>query len=152
MFSVKCEELKINHRTSFLVVTMPYACWFLWLAYYIEDFKWHLHFQFGVAFWRVVLREVYFEGPNRVWRALKTSILNTDREPQGLLFELLGMASIHHTWAAVKIISSSCASCNLAAPISLYPPCCQFTTSWISGLFSLCRIFKMIGPTLELIA
>ena len=32
--------------------------------------------QFGVAFWRVVLREVYFEGPNRVWRALKTSIWN----------------------------------------------------------------------------
>jgi hypothetical protein len=33
-------------------------------------------FQFGVAFWRVVLREVYFEGPNRIWRALKISILN----------------------------------------------------------------------------
>ena len=40
---------------------MPYACWFLWLADYIEDFKWHLDFQFGVAFWRVVLREVYLE-------------------------------------------------------------------------------------------
>ena len=38
--------------------------------------QWRLHFQFGVAFWRVVLREVYFEGPHRVWRALKTSILN----------------------------------------------------------------------------
>ena len=56
---------------------MPYTCWFLWQAYYIEDIKWRLHFQFGVAFWRVVLREVYFEGPNRVWRALKTSILDT---------------------------------------------------------------------------
>ena len=51
---------------------MPYACWFLWRTDYIEDFKWRLHGQFGVAFWRVVLREVYFEGPNRVWRALKT--------------------------------------------------------------------------------
>ena len=57
-------------------MTMPYACWFLWRAYYIEDFKWRLHFQFGVAFWRVK-RYVNFEGPNRVWRALKTSILNT---------------------------------------------------------------------------
>ena len=47
-------------------------------ADYIEDFKWRLHFEFGVAFWRVVLREVYFESPSHVWRALKTSILNTD--------------------------------------------------------------------------
>ena len=63
MFLVECEELKINHLTPLLVVTMNYACWFLWRAYYIEDFKWCLHFQFGVAFWRVFLREVYF------WRA-----------------------------------------------------------------------------------
>ena len=78
MFHVQCEELKISHLILLLVVTMPCACWFLWGADYIEDFKWRLHFQFGVAFWRVVLREVYFEGPNRVWRALKTSILNID--------------------------------------------------------------------------
>ena len=58
-------------------MTEPYACWFLWHAYYIEDLKWRPHSQFGVAFWWVVLREAYFEGPNRVWRALKTSILNT---------------------------------------------------------------------------
>ena len=76
MFLVHYEELRINHLTPFLVVTMPFACWFLWRAYYIEDSKWHLHFQFGVAFWEVVLREVYFEEPNHVWRALKTSILN----------------------------------------------------------------------------
>ena len=42
--------------------------------------------------WRVVLRDVYFEGPNRVWRALKTSILNTGDEwlammPSGLRFK-----------------------------------------------------------------
>ena len=48
-----------------------------WRAYYMEDFKWHLHFQFGVAFWRVVLIEVYFEGPYQAWRALKASIWNT---------------------------------------------------------------------------
>ena len=76
MIPVQCEVLKINHLTPFLVVTMPYACWFLWHAYYIEDFKGRLHFQFGIAFWRVVLKEVYSEGPNRIWRALKTSILN----------------------------------------------------------------------------
>jgi len=54
----------------------------VWWTNYIEDFKWPLHFQFGVVFWRVVLREVYFEGPIRVWRSLKTSILNTDCESQ----------------------------------------------------------------------
>ena len=54
---------------------MPYACWYLWHTNYIEDFKWRLlHFQFGVAIWRVVLREVYFEGPNRVWRPLTSNL------------------------------------------------------------------------------
>ena len=48
-----------------------------WLTNYIEDFKWRLHFQFGAAFWKVVIREVHFERPNRIWRALKTSIWNT---------------------------------------------------------------------------
>ena len=37
---------------------------------YVEDFKWRLHFQFRVAFWRVVLTEAYFEGPDRVWSLL----------------------------------------------------------------------------------
>ena len=78
MFSVQYKELRFNHLTPLLVVTMPYACWFLWRVDYVEDFKWCLHLQFGVAFWRVVLREVYFEGPNRVWRAFKISILNTN--------------------------------------------------------------------------
>jgi hypothetical protein len=56
MFLVRCEELRINHLTSFFVVTMPYACWFLWRAYYIEDFKWHLHFNSGLRLeghWRL---------------------------------------------------------------------------------------------------
>ena len=34
-------------------------------------------FSIWAAFCRVVLREVYFEGPNHVVGALKTSILNT---------------------------------------------------------------------------
>ena len=39
------------------------------------------------------LREVYFEGPSRVWRALKTSILKTgpsQHEPGNELWSLLG--------------------------------------------------------------
>ena len=76
LFSILWRIKNINDLTPLLVVTMPYACGFLWWTNYIEDFKWRLHFRFGVAFWKVVLREVYFEGPNRVWRALKTSILN----------------------------------------------------------------------------
>ena len=43
----------------FFVLAMPYTCWFLWRADYIEDFKGRLHCQFGFAFWSVVLREVY---------------------------------------------------------------------------------------------
>ena len=60
MFPIQCEELRINCLTLFLVVTLPFACWFLWQAYCIEDFKRRrLHIQFGVAFWRVVWRERY---------------------------------------------------------------------------------------------
>ena len=87
MFPVQCEELRINHLTLLLIVTTPYACWFLWRAEIIHDFKWH--FQFGVAFWRVVFWEVYCEGPNCVWRALKTSSLNigsTEWIPWGFLW------------------------------------------------------------------
>ena len=62
MFAVQCEKTRTNHLTPLLVVTTPYVCWFLWWENYIGDFKWHLHFQFGVVFRKVVLREVYFEG------------------------------------------------------------------------------------------
>jgi hypothetical protein len=61
MFPVQWEELRINRLTLFLVVTTLFACWFLWWAYYSEDFERRPHFQIGVAIWRVVLREVYFE-------------------------------------------------------------------------------------------
>ena len=84
MFLIQSEELLINHLTLLLVLTMPYACWFLWRANYIKNFKRCLHFKFGVAFWRVVLREVYFEGPNRVWRI---SILNTAQQALRLVPE-----------------------------------------------------------------
>ena len=77
MFPVQHEELRINYLTLPLVLTMPYTCSFLCQTEYIADSKWRLHFQFGIEFWRVILREVCFEEPNRIWRALKTSILNT---------------------------------------------------------------------------
>ena len=66
MFQVQCEETRINHVTLILVWTMSYACWILCWIEYIEDFKRRPDFQYGVAFWRVVLREVkYFEEPNK---------------------------------------------------------------------------------------
>ena len=65
-FMVQCEELRINHLTPFLVVTIPYACWFLWRANYIDNFKWCLHFQVGVALERAILREAYYEGPKGI--------------------------------------------------------------------------------------
>ena len=83
IFLVQYGEFKVKHLILLLVVTMPYACWYLWRADYIEEFKWRLRFQFGVAFWRVDLREVHYEGLNRIWRALKTSILDL---PKNQLF------------------------------------------------------------------
>ena len=50
---------------------MSYACYFLWRADYIEVFKWRLHFQFGVAIWRVFFLERYIKGQiafARHWR------------------------------------------------------------------------------------
>jgi hypothetical protein len=78
MVHVSSTIWKIRNRSSNSISCSDNALslWFLWRAYNVEDFKWRLHFQIGVAFWRVVLREVYFEGPNYVWRALKTSNLN----------------------------------------------------------------------------
>jgi hypothetical protein len=105
MLSIQCEELRINHLTPLLVVTMSYDCWFLWWIDYIEHFKWRLHFQSGVAFWRVVLREAYFEGPSRVWRALVTSILNIDTHQfQKSLISLLCVeAYITSTWRGLLL-------------------------------------------------
>jgi hypothetical protein len=78
--SSQCEELELNHRTPLLVLIVPYACWFLWRTDHIEDFKWRLHLQFGVAFWRLFWERYIFEGPNGVWRALKPSILSIAQE------------------------------------------------------------------------
>ena len=95
MFWAQREESKINHMLiPLFALTILYTCWFLWQAYYIEDCKWRLRFQFGVAFRRVVLREVlYFEGPSRVWRASRTSILNNGHKHRPPLLLGFFMAS-----------------------------------------------------------
>ena len=75
MFPVQYEESKINH-----LARSSTSCGFLWRVDYTEDF----------SIWACVLESyfergtVYFEGPNRVWRALKTSILNTGPREAGI--------------------------------------------------------------------
>ena len=66
-------------------------------------------FNFGLHFWRVVLREVCFEGPNCVWRALKTSILNTGEGhfthgPRAMTMKIWG--PLNFTFA--KVVSWVC--------------------------------------------
>ena len=76
-FEYISEELRNNHLTLLLVMTMPYAWWFLWWEDCIEDFKWRCHFQFGVAFWRVVFeRGIFWRAKSRL-KGIETSILNT---------------------------------------------------------------------------
>jgi hypothetical protein len=142
MFSVQCEDLKINHLTLFLVVTMRYTCWFLWHVDYIEDFKWHLHFQFGVAFWRVVLRAVYFEEPNHVWRALPPMTILSHR----LKFLcIIGRRSDTHGWwcrlcTYWKVVQSN----DLVRRTLLYT-----TPSILRHIFR--TISKLLGPKLPLL-
>jgi hypothetical protein len=114
MCLIQCEELRSNHLTPLLVVTMPYACWFLWRAYYVEDFKWCLPFQFGVAFRRAILREVYFEGPFRIWRALKmTSILNTGVDANNvIMFAVEWIYTTHFFFVHTHTIEAACCGLN----------------------------------------
>ena len=64
-------RIKNQLLTPLLVITMPYACLFLWWAYYIEDFKWCLHFNLGLRFeglfWKrhILKGEIAFEGHRR---------------------------------------------------------------------------------------
>ena len=59
------QESRIDHLTLLLVVTMSYACGFLWSANYniLRTSSDVFYLQFGVTFQKVVLREVY------MWRA-----------------------------------------------------------------------------------
>ena len=56
-----------NNALRLLVVV---ACRLYWGLQVMSSFS------IWVALWRVVLKEVYFEGPSHICRALKTSILN----------------------------------------------------------------------------
>ena len=64
MFPIQCEELRIDHLTPLLVVTMPNTCWFLWWAYCFEDFMWRLHLQLGIRFEGLFWERYYI-----FWRA-----------------------------------------------------------------------------------
>ena len=99
------EELRNNHVALLVKVAVPYACWFLWQADHMEDFKWRLHFQFGVVSRRVVLREeVTFEGPNHVWRALNIAP-NAPGCPRNLTSrELLLTRKCCHVGMAANVI------------------------------------------------
>ena len=103
MYPVQFEESRINHLTPLLVVTMPYAWWFLWHAYYIEDVKWRLHFQFGVAFFKGCFERIIF------WRAksyLKgIEDFNLEHCSRGL-YSLVGIVQDWKSWVPFKIYFS----------------------------------------------
>jgi hypothetical protein len=132
MFHVQCEELRINHLTPFLVVTMPYACWFLWRAYYIEDFKWRFHFQFGVAllFWeRYILKgQIAFQGHWRLqsWTLNTVHVNRETQPPQEIILEVSpqlyvlssrSSISIHH-WIHHGTRLSNWYKCNARSDTS----------------------------------
>ena len=81
IFLAQCEKFIIKHLTLLLLaVTMPYACWFLWQADYIEDFKWRPHFPIwdcilkGLFWERYILKgQIAFEGHWRV-QSLNTCV------------------------------------------------------------------------------
>ena len=122
MFPVQCEELRINHLIPLLVVTVMYACWFLWRVNYIEVFKWCPHLQFGVTFWRVVLREVYFEEPNCIWRALKGSILKTGYLPPPPPVSLICSTCFFPTTQGHTVIHTHCIPSPLVFPARVTQP------------------------------
>ena len=76
---------------------MPYAsCWFLWRAYYIEDFKRRLHFQFGVC----ILKKGCFERGIIFWRPPYT----TSHNPV-ISTRLMGSYSCRYKWYMRSLFS-----------------------------------------------
>ena len=77
----QCEELRINCLSLLLVVTMPYACWFLWWVDYIEDFKWRLHFAIrGCVLKGCSENGIYLKGPIAFeghWRLQSLTLIGT---------------------------------------------------------------------------
>ena len=61
MFSVQCEELRVDHLTRLLVARMPYTCWFFLNQQAYDIFIFNLGLHFG--------REVYFEA-RECWRTV----------------------------------------------------------------------------------
>ena len=100
MFPIRCEELRINHLTPLFLVTIPYTCWFLWWADCIEDFKWRLHFQFGVEglFWeRYILKgQIAFEGHWRLQSWTLARVNQVQHSYPGSLKSL--MDKVLHPW------------------------------------------------------
>ena len=78
MFPIECEELRINHLTLLFVMTMPYACWFLWRTS-SDVFIFNLGLHFGGLFCeRYILKgQIAFEGH---WR-LRSWALNPPTLP-----------------------------------------------------------------------
>jgi len=67
MFLVQYKKSRINHLPPLLMVTLPYTCWFLWWAYYTENFKWRFHFHFEGLFWERCISKGQFVF-ERHWR------------------------------------------------------------------------------------
>jgi hypothetical protein len=82
----------------------------------------------SIHFTKAYLMEKVFCLKHRPWASQQTFVIMATRYPLAgvrgaampfFSFELLSMALIHHTWGAVKMISSSCARCKIA----LYSSC-----------------------------
>ena len=63
VFPVQYEELRINHLTLLLVVTMPCAC----VVLVAGNFNWGLQMTSSLSIWGCVLKGGYEEGI--IWRA-----------------------------------------------------------------------------------
>ena len=53
MFPVKCEGLRTDHLIPLLIVTMPYACWFLWP---VGKVYWGLQVTSSFSIWGCILK------------------------------------------------------------------------------------------------
>ena len=77
MFQVQCEESRSNHLSHSTSCIDNALCL---LVLVLGRVYWGLQVTSSFSIWncvlRVGLRKVYFEGPLRIWRTLKTSILN----------------------------------------------------------------------------
>jgi hypothetical protein len=66
MFSIQCEELRIIHLIPLLVGTIPYACGSCGGQMMLRTSSDIFIFNLELCLEGFFLKEVYFEGPNRV--------------------------------------------------------------------------------------